>query len=71
MPERIMWDKKRTNIKAIFWSRLSHIDLIEGKKLQHDDELKKLFSAVCYSEPEIEIRNFDKRVEEVKSGVKV
>ena len=69
--EMIMWDKKRTNIKAIFWSRLSHIDLIEGKKLQHDDELKKLFSAVCYSEPEIELRNFDGRVEEIKSSVNV
>ena len=41
--EMIMWDKNRANVKAIFWSRLSHIDLIEGKKLQHDDELKKLF----------------------------
>jgi YbgC/YbaW family acyl-CoA thioester hydrolase len=69
--EMIMWDKKRANIKAIFWSRLSHIDLIEGKKLQHDDELKKLFSAVCYTEPEIELKSFDRRVEEIRNVVKV
>jgi acyl-CoA thioester hydrolase len=69
--EMIMWDKKKTYIKAIFWSRFSHIDLIEGKKLQHDDELKKLFYAVCYSEEEIELRNFDNRVEQIKNNARV
>jgi acyl-CoA thioester hydrolase len=69
--EMIMWNKKKTDIKAIFWSRLSHIDLIEGKKLQHDDELNKLFSAVRYSEEGIELKIFDRRVEAIKNTVKV
>lgn len=64
--EMIMWDKKKTNFKAILWSRFSHIDLIEGKKLQHNDELKKLFTAVCYSEEGIELKSFDKRAEQLK-----
>ena len=69
--EMIMWDKMKTNIKAIFWSRFSHIDLAEGKKLQHDEELKKLFTSVCYSEEGIELKSFERRVEQVKDAVKI
>jgi YbgC/YbaW family acyl-CoA thioester hydrolase len=67
--EMVMWDKKKTNIKAIFWSRFAHIDLIEGKKLQHNEDLKALFSAVCYTDAGLEIKSFEKRVEQVKSSI--
>jgi acyl-CoA thioester hydrolase len=65
--EMVMWDKKRANIKAIFWSRLSHIDLIEGKKIEHNHELKELFNTVTYSEEDIELKSFDRRVEQLKA----
>ena len=68
--EMVMWDKKKANLKAIFWSRFSHIDLIEGKKLEHSQELKDLFTAVAYDEIDIELTSFDKRVEQIKSSLK-
>ena len=67
--EMIMWDKKKANMKAIFWSRFSHIDLIEGKKLEHSQELKDLFAAVCYGEEGMELKSFDKRVEQLKKAL--
>ena len=66
--EMIMWDKKRTGLKSVFWSRFSHIDLKEGKKLEHSQELKDLFEAVCYKEENIELQNFDKRVEQLRNN---
>ena len=65
--EMVMWDKKKANIKAVFWSRLSHIDLIEGKKIEHNHELKELFNTVTYSEEDIELKSFDRRVEQLKA----
>jgi thioesterase-3 len=65
--EMIMWDKKKINIKAIFWSRFSHIDLREGKKIAHDEELKDLFNAITYNEEGIELKSFDRRVEQLKT----
>ena len=65
--EMVMWDKKKANIKAIFWSRFSHIDLIEGKKIEHNHELKDLFNTVTYSEEDIELKSFDRRVEQLKA----
>ena len=68
--EMLMWDKKKASIKAIFWSRFSHIDLIEGKRIEHSKELRDLFHSVCYHEENIELKSFDKRVEQIKSRVK-
>lgn len=65
--EMIMWDKKKANIKAIFWSRFSHIDLIEGKKIDHNHELKDLFKTITYHEENIELKIFDRRVEQLKA----
>ena len=59
--------KKKANIKAIFWSRFSHIDLIEGKKIEHNHELKDLFNTVTYREEDIELKSFDRRVDQLKA----
>ena len=68
--EMVMWDKKKTTIKAIFWARFSHVDLIEGKRIEHNEELKELFSAVCYDEKNIELKSFDKRMEQIKNSLR-
>jgi acyl-CoA thioester hydrolase len=68
--EMVMWDKKKTNIKAVFWARFSHVDLIEGKRIEHSPELKELFSAACYNEEKIELKSFDVRVEQIKNNLK-
>ena len=68
--EMVMWDKKKSNLKSIFWSRFSHIDLKEGKRLEHSPELKELFTAVHYTEPGIELTNFDRRIEQIKKNAK-
>lgn len=66
--EMVMWDKKRNGLKSVFWSRFSHIDLKEGKRLEHSQELKDLFNAVCYQEENIELQNFDRRVEQLRNN---
>lgn len=64
--EMLMWNKEKTGLKSVFWSRFSHIDLKEGKRLEHSEELKNLFNQVCYKEQNIELYNFDKRIEQLK-----
>jgi acyl-CoA thioesterase FadM len=68
--EMVMWDKMKSSIKSIFWSRFSHIDLKEGKRLEHSPELKELFTAVHYTEEDIELANFDKRIEQIKNNAR-
>jgi acyl-CoA thioester hydrolase len=68
--EMVMWDKKKASIKSILWSKFSHIDLKEGKKITHNHELKELFNAVHYQEDNIELQDFDKRVEQLRSKPK-
>ena len=66
--EMIMLDKKRSSLKSLFWSKFSHIDLTTGKKLEHSNDLKELFHAVCYKEDNIELESFDRRVEQVRNN---
>ena len=66
--EMVMWDKMKKGLKSVLWSRFSHIDLKEGRRLEHSKELKELFSSVCYNEKDIELQNFDRRVEQIKNS---
>ena len=68
--EMVMWDKKKSILKSIFWSRFSHIDLKEGKRMEHSPDLKELFGTVLYKEPDIELTNFDRRIEQIKNNAR-
>lgn len=68
--EMVMWDQKKSSLKSIFWSRFSHIDLKEGKRLEHSPELQELFTTVHYTEPDIELKNFDRRIEQIKNNAR-
>lgn len=65
--EMLMWDKKKKGLKSVLWSRFSHIDLKEGRRLEHNEELKDLFGSICYREQNIELQNFDRRIEQIKN----
>lgn len=65
--EMIMWDRKKTSMKSVMWSKFSHIDLVEGKKIEHNEELKGIFTGACYHEENAEKQNFDRRVEQLKN----
>ena len=65
--EMIMWDRKKVNIKSLMWSSFSHIDLVEGKRIEHNEELKSIFTAALYNEENAEKQNFDGRVEQLKT----
>jgi acyl-CoA thioester hydrolase len=65
--EMIMWDRKKVNIKSVMWSSFSHIDLVEGKRIEHNEELKSIFTAALYNEENAEKQNFDGRVEQLKT----
>jgi hypothetical protein len=66
----LMWDKKKSTIKSLLWSRFSHIDLKEGKKIIHSQELEDLFNAVIYQEDNIELQDFDKRIVQLRNKFK-
>lgn len=68
--EMVMWNEKKTRVKAILWSRLLHVDLTGGKRLQHNKELMDLFDAIVYNEENIELKNFETRTEQIRTGEK-
>lgn len=68
--EMVMWDHKKNNLKSILWSRFSHIDLKEAKRLEHSPELTELFRNVHYREEDIELTNFDRRIQQIKNNAR-
>lgn len=45
--EGLVMDKNQTHLKALVWSRYVFINIRDGKKEQHPNELLQVFSAVC------------------------
>lgn len=41
-----MWNQKKTELKAILWSRFVHFDLLNQKKTQHSEKFLHLFESV-------------------------
>ena len=41
-----MWDKGRTQLKCLLWSRFVHIDLKSGKRTPHPADMMELFGKV-------------------------
>jgi len=41
-----MWNQKKTELKAILWSRFVHFDLLNQKKTQHSEKFLNLFGSV-------------------------
>ncbi len=44
--EMLMWDKNKTQLKAIFWSKFVYFSAKTRQSVQHPDELMQLFEQV-------------------------
>ena len=60
--EMKMWNEDRTQLKAVFWSKLVAIDIVKGKKTPIPKEFYLLEDILV---PVDVSRGFDKRVEEL------
>ena len=44
--EMVMYDQRKTHVKAVLWTRFFHFDFGLGRAITHSDELMKLFKEV-------------------------
>ena len=64
--EMQMIDEKRTNIKAVMWSKFVHVSLKDGRKTEHSSELMDLFNQVKVDDVQLD---FESRMGELKKKV--
>jgi acyl-CoA thioester hydrolase len=63
-----MWNRDKTVLKSVMWSRLVHYNLQGLKSQAHSAELMEFFQQVVAPLPEQ--WSFDDRVKEIKSNLK-
>lgn len=61
--EMQMIDEKRTNVKAVMWSKFVHVSLKDGRKTEHSSELMDLFNQVKLDNVQLD---FESRIGELK-----
>lgn len=62
--EMRMWNKDKTEMKAVMWSTFVHFDLLKLKTIQHTNEFMELFEAVKLPS---NATSFEERVQQIKS----
>ena len=62
--EMRMWDKNKTRLKSVLWSRFVHINLPDTKRIDHDEELINKFKehVNAFEKP----ISFDERVNDIR-----
>lgn len=65
--EGIVTDLNETHLKALLWTRFVHVNIGNGKKEQHNDELLQLFTAVKVDDRPALIRERLQQFSEIKS----
>lgn len=65
--EGIVTDVNETHLKALLWTRFVHINITNGKKEQHSNELIQLFTAVKVNDRPAHIKERLQQFSEVKS----
>lgn len=63
--EMLMWNRKKTKVKAVLWSTFVHFNLVEQRRDTHSKELIDYFKPLVV-EHENQL-NFDDRVLQLKS----
>ena len=58
-----MWNKDKTEIKAVMWSTFVHFNLLKQKTEKHSEELMKLFKSVVNP---IDTNVFEERILSIK-----
>ena len=63
-----MWNKDKTEIKAVMWSTFVHFNLLKQKSEKHSEELMGLFNSVVHP---IETNVFEERLLSIKNQIAV
>ncbi len=58
-----MWNRDKTELKAVLWSTFVHFNLLKQKRWDHDTQLMELFKNV---EEPIAVSNFEERILQLK-----
>ncbi len=69
--EYYMSDDQNTHLKNIMWSTLKFINVKNGKRLKHTDEIVKFLNATCYESLDYENTDFQQRIVQVKETFKL
>jgi acyl-CoA thioester hydrolase len=63
--EMMMWNKDKTQLKAVLWSSFVHFNLVTQKSEMHTDELMNYFKQ--FEQPLPVQMSFEERVAQLKS----
>ncbi len=64
--EYYMGDDQNTHLKNIMWSTLKFINVKNGKRLDHTNEILKFLKATCYDSIDFPTMSFQDRIKQVK-----
>lgn len=63
--EMTMWNESRTQLKAVYWVKFIHVDMIKQNSTTHSQQLQALFMQVVSPVPEV---IFEERVAALKKA---
>lgn len=66
--EMLMWNKDKTKLKAILWSRFVHFNLVTQKRDNHTQELMEYFKPL--ENPLLQKMDFEQRVAQLRAEQK-
>ena len=64
--EMMMWNKDKTQLKAVLWSKFVHFNLLTQKRDTHSNELMEYFTPLVNTLPEK--MDFEQRVGQLREG---
>lgn len=66
LTEAIMWNKDKTQMKAVLWVRFTHFNLRTRKSHQHSEELMRFFNEIVCPLPQES--SFEERIKSLKQA---
>jgi len=62
--EMQMWNEKKSILKSLLWTKFTHYDLINQKRIKHNNFLNEKFSK--YENPLMKRVSFEQKVMDIK-----
>jgi acyl-CoA thioester hydrolase len=63
--EMMMYNEDKSQLKAVLWAKFLYVDLRVRKKTVHSEDLMAFFNEVCFREENLELQDFDKRIQQL------
>lgn len=65
--EGVMSNENESFAKSVVWINFIYFDLDKGRVVKHTEELMNHWRKISFGSPEIDMADFDGRVEQIKS----